>query len=257
MIDDTLSAPLLEELERAPLGPGADIRAGSLTYEDADGAALEGYLARDAELDGTRRPGVLVLPDWSGVGPYAVMRAQMLARLGYVALAGDVYGEGVHPTGDGMSAEAGKYYGDLPLFRRRVAAGFARLADDEHVDRERIVVMGYCFGGSGALEFARTGEAVAGAAAFHGGLMTHDAEARGTITTRLLIMTGGADEVVPDSAVTAYQDELREMGVDDWEVDTYAGAPHAFTDPSKPSFRRLANERSWARFTSFLTEVLD
>ncbi|WP_150306594.1 dienelactone hydrolase family protein [Planctomonas psychrotolerans] len=241
-------------LETVPLRAGASISTDRVIYAH-DGVSLDGYLALDESIDGPR-PGILVLHDWTGEGDYTQVRAQMLARLGYVALVADLYGAGVRPTGDGAAAEAGKYYGDLPLLRARVQAGFDQLAAHPAVDAANIVVIGYCFGGSAALEFARTGADVRGVVSFHGGLIAHNPADVDAIRASLLILTGGNDPVVPDSDVQAFQDELRTVPDLDWEVVTYSGAPHAFTLPETDMYRPVADARSWQRFLAFLDEVL-
>lgn len=240
-------------LEQVPIGERSVIEAETVPYEH-EGTPLEGYLARDASAD-ERRPAVLVLHDWTGVGDNVRMRAQMLARSGYVAFAADLYGAGVRPTGDAASAEAGKYYRDLPLLRSRVAAGFSWLQQHPAVDPARLAVIGYCFGGTAALEFARTGAPARGVVSFHGGLIAHDPSDAAQIAASLLVLTGGSDPVVPDEAVVAFEDELRGAPHVDWQVTTYSGAPHAFTIPGSDRYRPVADARSWRALVCFLDEV--
>jgi dienelactone hydrolase len=247
--------PLLAALvDTVPLPAGSAIAAERVSYHQA-GTALDGVLVHDGSAGGPR-PGVLVLHDWTGEGPFVRARAEMLARLGYVAFAADLYGVGVRPQGDDAAATAGRYYGDLPLLRDRVRAGYDVLAADERVDPERIAVIGYCFGGSAALEFARTGAPIAGAVSFHGGLITHDPADVEALSAPLLVLTGAADPVVPDEAVIAFENELREAPELDWQVVSYSGAPHAFTIPGIPNHRPAADRRSWRAMEDFFEEVL-
>lgn len=259
-------------LETVPVAPGARIATESVVYEHVAGAGaeggagtavgpsgertgLEGYLAYDAALIDPR-PAVLIVHDWTGVDPNVQMRAQMLARLGYVALAADVYGKGVRPTGDAASAQARKYYADLPLLRERVQAGYRRLVTDPRVDPDRIAVIGYCFGGSATLEFARTGAPLRGAVSIHGGLTVHEPSDASAIRASLLVLTGAADPVVPDTAIAAFKDELRAVPSIDWQIVSYSGAPHAFTVPGSDRYRPVADARSWRALVDFLDEVL-
>jgi dienelactone hydrolase len=241
-------------IDSVPLREGARITTERVSY-DHDGTALEGYLAWDASLEGPL-PAAVVVHDWTGEGEYVHARAQMLARLGYVAFAIDVYGAGIRPQGDAAAAEAQRYYADLPLLRGRVQAGFDALRTDARADPERIAVLGYCFGGSAALEFARTGASVAGVASFHGRLVTHEPADVAAIAAPLLVLTGAADPVVPDDAVVAFENELRTAPDLDWQIVSYSGAPHAFTLPMTPNYRPKADARSWAALESFLGEVL-
>lgn len=254
MATDSLPATHRAVLETVPLAPQSRIVVGDVVYEH-EGTELEGYIAYDESAEG-RRPAVLIVHDWTGVGPNVEMRAQMLARLGYVAFAADVYGRGVRPTGDAASAEAQKYYGDLPLLRARVVAGFDQLAADPQVDPDRIAVIGYCFGGSAALEFARTGASIRAVASFHGGLVVHDPSDAANIRAAVLVMTGAADPVVPDAVLLAFENELRAAEQVDWQVVSYSGAPHAFTVPGAPNYRERADARSWRELVGFLAETI-
>lgn len=240
-----------------PEPAGSRVGGGPVPYEH-DGRAFEGYVARDLAAEGPR-PAVLVVHDWSGVGPTVVARAHMLARLGYVAFCADVYGAGVRPAPDAAGAEAGRYYADLGLLRERVAAGLARLLAEPGVDPARVAAIGYCFGGSAAIELARSGADLRGVVSVHGRLLTHDPSDAAAIRGSVLVLTGGADPVVPDAAVTAFADELRaaaEHGGPDWEITIYSGAPHAYTVAPAPSFRAHADRRTWESLTGFLAEAL-
>lgn len=250
----TTDPQLTALLETVPVPAGADIRTERIPYDHA-GTGLEGFLAWDAAAEGPR-PAVLIVHDWNGEGEYVRVRAQMLARFGYVAFAADVYGAGVRPEGDDAATTVQAFYRDLPLMRARVAAGFDVLRDDARVDPTRIAVIGYCFGGSAALELARTGAEVRGTVSFHGSLITHTPADVASIVSPLLVLTGGSDPVVPDSAVAALQDELRTRDDLDWQVVTYSGAPHAFTRPGSPAYRPVADARSWAALRAFLDEVM-
>ena len=134
---------------------------------------------------------MLVVHDWYGVGDYVRVRCEMLARLGYVALAADIYGEGVRPANpDQAAALAHSFYANLPLLRDRAAAGLERLRAEPVVDGTRVAAIGYCFGGSTVLQLARTGADLAGVVSFHGGLQTGEPGAAQAIRASLLVLTG-------------------------------------------------------------------
>jgi len=233
-----------------------------VTYEH-DGVVLEGYLAWDDEIEG-KRPGVLVVHQWMGVSDNERMRADMLAELGYVAFALDIYGQGVRPQNrQEASQEAGKYYGDRELFRARLTAGLAELKRHPLVDGGRVAAIGYCFGGGGVLELARTGAELAGVVSFHGSLDTPLPAAKGDIKAKVLVCHGAVDPYVKPEAVHGILEEMEAAGVD-YQLIMYAGAVHAFTqkgagdDPSQgTAYNAAADRRSWRAMQDFFAEIFE
>jgi len=231
-----------------------------LTY--ADGATkLAGYVARPATVTG-KVPGVVVIHQWMGLTDHERKVSDDLAKLGYVALAADIYGEGVHPKD---TAEAGKlagtYKGDRALYRRRIAAAIETLKAQKGVDGSRLAVIGFCFGGTGALEAARAGLPVKGAVSFHGGLDVPAGYSPSPISAKVLVCHGADDPFVPAKDVAAFQDEMRKAKAD-YVFVAYAGAVHAFTqkeagnDNSKgAAYNEAAHRRSWQHMKDFFAEI--
>jgi dienelactone hydrolase len=255
---DSLTPALRDLLDSVPDAP---VTTETVRF-DSDGTALAGYVARPADVDGPR-PGVLVLHDWFGHTDHVKVRAEMLARLGYVALAGDIYGIDSQPEdGEQAGSLAGAFYGDVDLFRARALANLEQLRADPGVDSSKIAVMGYCFGGSGALEIARAGAEIAGAVSFHGNLSTGAPAEPGSVTAPVLVLTGADDPVVPPAAIAEFEDEMRAAGADDYQIVSYSGALHAFAVPGTnmpehgAAFQATANRRSWLAMKDFFAEVL-
>src|ERR1043166_5696508 len=237
----------------------AVVQPDSVEYKQGD-ATLEGYLAYDPGA--SKRPGVLVVHDWMGVGPFVKGRAEELARMGYIAFAADIYGKGVRPKNPKEAGElAGKYKGDRGLLRARVLAALDVLKKNERVDKKRIAAIGYCFGGTTVLELARSGAEIAGVVSFHGGLDNpNPADAR-NIKCKVLVLHGADDPFVPSEQVAAFEDEMRKAGVD-WQLVKYSGAVHAFTNPEAgndnskgAAYNERADKRSWDAMKSFFAEI--
>jgi dienelactone hydrolase len=225
--------------------------------------ALEGFLVYDPAVEG-KRPGVLIVHQWMGLSDNERMRARMLAEMGYVAFAVDVYGMGIRPANtDEAQEQAGIYYGDRALFRERIAAGLTHLKQQRLVDAKRVAAIGYCFGGGGVLELARSGADVAGVVSFHGSLDTPDPTDAKNIRAKVLVCHGAVDPYVKPEAVHAFLEEMETAAVD-YQLIMYGGAVHAFTqegagdDPAQGvAYDADADRRSWQHMQDFFAEIFE
>lgn len=241
-------------------GLDAKIVTENVEYKQGK-TVLEGYVAYDDELK-TKRPGVLIVHQWMGLGNYEKMRAEQIARLGYVAFALDIYGKGVRPANrDDAAKQATIYRSDRKLMRERARAGYDFLKKMKNVDPARIAAMGYCFGGGVVLELARSGADVIGTISFHGNYSTPDPGDAKNIRGRVLAIHGADDPSITIKDLAGLQDEFRNARVD-YQIIIYGGAVHAFTDPSAgndPSkgaaYNKKADERSWEDMRRFFTEI--
>jgi dienelactone hydrolase len=238
----------------------ANIVFKPVEYQQGD-AVLEGLSVYDDALRG-KRPAVLVVHQWMGLGEYEKKRAEMLARLGYNVFAVDIYGKGIRPRNPAEAGtEASKYRDDRALLRARVRAGLNVLARHELTDPQRIVAIGYCFGGTTVLELARSGASLAGVVSFHGGLSTPNPGDAKHIKAKVLVLHGADDPHVSPQEVAAFEEEMRQGGVD-WELTVYGGAVHAFTDwnagndnSKGAAYNERADRRSWAAMKQFFAEL--
>lgn len=199
---------------------GEDRFSGVLVYDDA-GADV--------------RPGLVMVPNWMGVGDNAIEQAKRIAGDDYVVLVADVYGAGVRPKDKAEArAQVMKVYGDGGVtLRRRAAAAVDALeaqAGSAPVDASRIGVLGFCFGGSVALELARSGADVDGVVSLHGGLETHLPTENNRIETPVLVLNGADDTSVTDAQIDAFKQEMDAAGAD-WQFVDFGGARHCFTHP--------------------------
>ena len=228
-----------------------------------DGALnLRGFLAFDEAISG-KRPGIVVVHEAWGLGDHAMERARMLARLGYVALAADMYGDRRQATDLPAAMEL---IGDLRTnpakLRARVGAAVATLKAHPKVDAGKIAGIGFCFGGTTVLELARGGADVKGVVSFHGGLETAAPAEPGAVKAKVLVCTGADDPMIPASQVVAFEDEMRKAEAD-WQVIAYGGTVHSFTNPDAGkvvalpgvAYNAQTDRRSWAAMRAFFDEI--
>ncbi len=236
------------------------IHTATVEYKDGD-AVLEGYLAYSTEKTG-KRPGVLVVHQWKGLGEYEKGRVEMLAKMGYVAFAADIYGKGIRPQDpQGAGAQAGKYKSDRELLRKRVTAGLDVLRSFDVTDTRHVAAIGYCFGGTTVLELARSGADISGVVSFHGGLDSPKPEDGKNIKCKVLVLHGADDPFNSAQNITAFENEMRGAKVD-WQMVQYGGAVHSFTEVAAGSdnskgaaYNEKADHRSWEAMKEFFAEI--
>jgi dienelactone hydrolase len=234
-----------------------------LEYKD-DTTKLRGYYVPSAvkPTDKKKTPGVVIIHAWMGLGNHEKTSAERLGKLGYNVLAADIYGENIRPK-DAKEAgtQAGYYKKNYKIYHSRIKAAIEALIK-QGADPDNIVVMGYCFGGTGAIEAARAGLPVKGVVSFHGGLGKDTTRpANMSIKPRVLVLHGADDPYESPEEIKRFQQEMRDAKAD-WQMVYYSNAVHAFTDPAAgtdnskgAAYNKDADERSWKAMMNFLQEV--
>jgi dienelactone hydrolase len=238
----------------------AAMRTNDIEYS-ADGMQMIGYLAVDDAQPG-RRPAVLVCHEGPGLDDHARERAERLAGLGYAAFALDYHGGGKPLPRDEVMARLGPMMSE-PLRTRALArAGLDVLLADEKADPNRVAAIGYCFGGTMALELARAGTDLRAVVGFHSGLATTRPGDAGQIKASVLVCIGVEDPIIPPEQRAAFEDEMRTGGVD-WQMILYGGAGHSFTNPRASEagrqgigYHAQADARSWRAMLDLFEEKL-
>jgi dienelactone hydrolase len=241
----------------------AGVTGKPVEYTAGD-VTLKGYLAMDENVK-DRRPGILVVHEWWGHNAYARKRAEMLAELGYVALAVDMYGDGKqasHPEDAGKFAMA--VMKDMPAMKARFLAAMQLLRKNDAVDSTRIAAIGYCFGGGVVLAMAREGTDLKGVVSFHGSLATATPAEKGVVKARVLVCNGAADKFIPPEDVRAFKQEMNGAGVA-YTFVSYPDAKHSFTNPEATelgkkfmlplAYNEKADKKSWADMRQFLKKA--
>lgn len=208
------------------------------------------------------KAGVLVLPAWMGVDNNAKENANKLAELGYIAFVADIYGVDKRPKDTNEAGKiAGHYKTNYQEYQKRIQLALDQLIK-AGANPDKIAVIGYCFGGTGAIEAARNNMKLKGIVSFHGGLGRDAARTIEPIQPKVLVLHGADDFFISEAEIKAFQEEMRKANAD-WQMVYYADAVHAFThkdagnDKSKGvAYNEKADKRSWQAMKDFFEEIL-
>ena len=240
-----------------------NIISAAITYS-GDNVSMHGFIAYRKDQTG-KRPGILVIPEWWGLTEYIKRRAKMLAELGYIAMAVDIYGEGKvvdTPTEAGQLAK--QFYDDLDMTKRRFDAAVQTIKTYAETDTQQLAAIGYCFGGTQAMNMACMGEDLKAVVSFHGGL-TVAATDSNKLKAPILVCHGGADPFVPEAEVNQFKKEMADANADLTFI-SYEGATHAFSNPEITAvgekfdiplrYNEAADKGSWQAMQDFFKKYL-
>lgn len=223
----------------------------TIAYKDGT-QKLNGLVTSNA---GKKLPGVLILPAWKGIDDEAKNAALQLEKQGYIAFVADIYGEGNIPADNAAAAKiAGSYKQDYKAYQQRISVALEELKK-QGANVDKIAVIGYCFGGTGALETARAQFPVAGIVSIHGGLAKGNDRLNVPIKTKVLVENPADDESVKPEDMTNLIAELK-AGKTDFQIITYANSKHTFTSPESPDYNEVMAKRAWNHTLTFLKEIL-
>ena len=238
----------------------AKVVSETVEYKDGD-VSLKGEIYYDDASD-EKRPGVLVVHEWWGLNDYAKKRAEMLAELGYVAFAADMYGDNKVTThAKDAGAWKNQITSNVEAWQNRANLGLAVLKNHKLTDNDNTAAVGYCFGGATVLQMAYAGSDVNGVVSFHGSLPAASESQAKSIQMDILIAHGNADPFVPAEQVSAFRAALDNAGVN-YEFNAYDGARHAFTNPGAAeygieaiAYNEEADKRSWKAMQDFFAKI--
>ncbi|MFN3234149.1 MAG: dienelactone hydrolase family protein [Gammaproteobacteria bacterium] len=230
----------------------------TLDYEH-QGTTLEAFIADDGNPG--KKPVVLIAHAWAGRDDFACEKAKSIAELGYIGFALDMYGKGI--VGNSVEENStlmSPFMKDRSLLRDRMIIALNAAKSLKNADTDKIVVMGFCFGGLCALDLARSGTDIQGVISFHGLLDAPEELAANPIKAKILVLHGYDDPMVPPKQLTSFLDEMTKAGAD-WQCHAYGNTQHAFTNPQAKDiklgtiYNAVADKRSWGAMASFLEEV--
>ena len=238
---------LLAAVGIAESGMAQDLKP--ISYQDGT-QKLEGLVTSNADQE---LPGVLILPAWKGIDNEAKQAALDLEKEGYIAFVADIYGTGNAPADNTAAAKlSSQYKNDYKSYQQRIALALEELKKQ---GTQKVAVIGYCFGGTGALETARAGLPVEGVISIHGGLAKAADRPNGPIQTKVLVENPADDKSVTQEVYNQLVQELNE-GKADWQIISYAHSGHTFTDPASPQYNPVMAKRAWKHTLLFLEELL-
>jgi dienelactone hydrolase len=229
---------------------------------DQGGVHLIGYLAYDdAQTEGKKLPGVLVVPEWWGLNDFVKGRAEALAKLGYVAFAADMYGDGQSTTDPNKAKELSSALYGKPLMAERAQAGLDQLTASGLVDQSNLAAIGFCFGGAACQVLAYSGAPLKGIVSFHGALVPLPAEAAAKTQAKFLILQGELDPHVDLNQRLAFIKSL-DQGKIDFQFLSYSGAMHGFMNPEADkfhlegiSYNATVAQHAWNQMQLFFREI--
>ncbi len=240
-----------------------NIVTSSVEYTSGNNS-YKAYLAQDESI-AVAKPGIILVHEWWGVNDYMRKRAHMLAELGYVALAIDMFGEGkVAKNPDEAAGLMNGVLGDMETGTQALRDGYQLLCGQPSVDVDKTAAIGYCFGGAMVLHMARIGLPLSAVASFHGALGSFHTADPGSIKARIQVNHGEADSMVTLDAVDSFKAEM-DTAKADYEVTLYPGAKHAFSNPQADingpkygldlGYQAEADEASWAAMKELFSQV--
>lgn len=232
----------------------------TLEYRDSV-AELQGILVTDGSTP-SQRPGVILFPDARGIGSHAIACAERLAALGLIVLVADLYGGGTTAPDVPRAIELmNALRAHTASWRERAEAARLALMQQTTVDATKLAAIGFCFGGTTALELARTGADLAAVVSFHGGLTSERPDDAANIKGKVLVCHGAADALVSLAQLASFEEIMSNTSVD-WQVHLYGGAAHGFTNPelkdmelANHAYHETSSRRSWAAMLCLFEEV--
>ncbi len=239
------------------------IHTGETVYnQQSSDIPLHGFYAYDESLTG-KRPAVIVVHDWSGQNEFAREKALLLAEMGYVGFALDMYGNGKEgKTKEEKVALMTPLMANRTLLAERILAAVHAVQSLPEVDAQKVAAIGFCFGGLCVLDLARTGEKISGVISFHGLLQAPSSHISKKIHAKILALHGQDDPMVPPEHVQNFAEEMTTAQAD-WQFHIYGNTQHAFMNPlaNDPElglkYNATTSQRAWRLASDFLKKTFE
>ena len=221
-----------------------------ITYFD-NNQELNGLITSKSEKN---KPAVLILPAWMGIDNEAKTAALNLSEKGYLSMIADIYGKGNIPTNVDEARKLTNFYKtDYKAYQYRIQLALETLIENG-ANPNKIVIIGYCFGGTGALEAARGNLKVNGVVSIHGSL-TNGLDRNNKIIPQILIEHGANDDLVSSEDISNLITEMNQTNAI-WQMNYYGNSKHTFTNPESKDYNEITSKRSWIDTVNFIEVLL-
>ncbi|MEI9934604.1 MAG: dienelactone hydrolase family protein [Ferruginibacter sp.] len=248
--------------ENININTTSSIKTEEVSYT-VDGITMKGFVAYDSAYH-KKRPAILVVPEWWGLDDYVKSRARQLAALGYIAMAVDMYGNGIIAANPAEATKlATPFYQSPQLGKLRFDAALDKIKEYKQTDTSKIAAIGYCFGGGVLLNAVRLGTPLKGVVSFHGNLIGAPAD-KNLLKAKIFVCQGGADKFVTPTEVAAFTKQMDSIGAD-YTLKVYPNATHAFTNPDATAigkkfslpieYNPAADKASWNDMKKFFNKL--
>jgi dienelactone hydrolase len=238
------------------------LKEEAVSYK-VDSSTMNSFIVFDSNITG-KRPAVLIIPEWWGLNDYIKMRARELAKLGYIAMAVDVYGDGKMGNDPAEAQKlATPFYMNPPLIKPRFDAAWNKLKEFSQTDQSKTAAIGYCFGGAQVLNLARMGEDLKGVVSFHGNVAVTTPD-KSLLKANILVCHGADDQFVPQAEIDLFKKQMDSIGAS-YTLKVYPGATHAFTNPNATAigqkfnlpiaYNAAADTASWKDMREFFSTI--
>jgi carboxymethylenebutenolidase len=234
---------------------GVDLENRTVNYFDqAKGYLVYPIMSNENKTKNNNNtlPAVIMIHENKGLNDNIKNMANLLAKNGYVVLAVDLF-NGEVTTDQNRSSELTQQVRDnQDIATANLKSAVKYAASLPNVNAEKIVSLGWCFGGAQSLQLALNSQdhPLAATIIYYGRLIT-DKTILSNIKWPVLGIFGDQDRSIPVDTVKAFELALNSSGITN-EIYIYKGVGHAFANPSGENYAPKETQDAWQKTLSFL-----
>jgi len=244
----------LTNLDNSNLGVNLENRTVNY-FDQASGYLVYPALTKENKDSNNKNdtlPAVIMIHENKGLNDNIKKMANLLARNGYVVLAVDLF-KGEVTTDRNRSSELSQYVREnQDIATANLKSAVKYLSSLPNVNPEKIVSLGWCFGGGQSLQLALNSQdhPLAATIIYYGRLLTDNASLA-NIKWPVLDIFGDQDKSISVNSVKAFEIALNSNGIPN-EIYIYKGVGHAFANPSRENYAPKETQDAWQKTLAFL-----